>query len=82
MTIEEGSIGGFGSFVQQHMLDDGLLDSGKLRLRSLVLPDRFVEQGTPAGPVWGSRARAAGIVAAVMRALGAQRPVAVRAGAA
>lgn len=49
LTIEEGSIGGFGSFVQQHMLDAGLLDDGRVRLRSLVLPDRFIEHGTPEG---------------------------------
>ena len=49
ITIEEGSIGGFGSQVQQFMLDAGLLDSGRLRLRSMTLPDRFIEHGTPAG---------------------------------
>ena len=49
ITVEEGSIGGFGSQVQQFMLDAGLLDSGRLRLRSMTLPDRFIDQGTPAG---------------------------------
>ncbi len=49
ITIEEGSIGGFGSQVQQFMLDAGLLDSGRLRLRSMTLPDRFIDHGTPAG---------------------------------
>ena len=49
ITIEEGSIGGFGSQVQQFLLDAGLLDHGRLRLRSMVLPDRFLDQGTPVG---------------------------------
>ena len=49
ITIEEGAIGGFGSQVQQFLLDAGLLDRGRLRLRSMVLPDRFIEHGTPAG---------------------------------
>jgi 1-deoxy-D-xylulose-5-phosphate synthase len=49
ITIEEGAIGGFGSQVQQFLLEAGLLDHGRLRLRSMVLPDRFIEHGTPAG---------------------------------
>ncbi|MCX8100925.1 MAG: 1-deoxy-D-xylulose-5-phosphate synthase [Geminicoccaceae bacterium] len=49
ITIEEGSIGGFGSQVQQLLLEHGLLDSGRLKLRSMVLPDRFIDHGTPAG---------------------------------
>jgi 1-deoxy-D-xylulose-5-phosphate synthase len=49
VTIEEGTIGGFGAQVQQFLLNAGLLDHGRLRLRSMVLPDRFIEHGTPAG---------------------------------
>jgi 1-deoxy-D-xylulose-5-phosphate synthase len=49
ITIEEGAIGGFGSQVQQFLLEAGLLDHGRLRLRSMVLPDRFIEHGTPVG---------------------------------
>ena len=49
VTVEEGSIGGFGSQVQQFMLDAGLLDNGRLRLRSMTLPDRFIDHGTPVG---------------------------------
>ncbi|HYZ25764.1 MAG TPA: transketolase C-terminal domain-containing protein, partial [Geminicoccaceae bacterium] len=49
ITVEEGSVGGFGSHVQQSMLRAGLLDRGRLRLRSMVLPDRFIDHGTPAG---------------------------------
>jgi 1-deoxy-D-xylulose-5-phosphate synthase len=49
ITSEEGSIGGFGSQVQQLLLEEGLLDSGRLKLRSMILPDRFIDHGTPAG---------------------------------
>jgi 1-deoxy-D-xylulose-5-phosphate synthase len=84
VTIEESSIGGFGSFVQQHMLDAGLLDSGKLRLRSMVLPDRFVEQGTPAGQYQDAGLDEAAIVALVDKVLSEGRPAkaAARVGAA
>jgi 1-deoxy-D-xylulose-5-phosphate synthase len=49
ITIEEGSIGGFAAQVQQFVLQAGLLDRGQLRLRSMFLPDRFIDHGTPAG---------------------------------
>lgn len=45
ITIEEGSVGGFGSHVQSHMLDKGLLDQGNVKLRSMVIPDVWIEQG-------------------------------------
>ena len=84
ITIEEGSIGGFGSFVQQHMLDAGLLDSGKLRLRSMVLPDRFIEQGTPAGQYRDAGLDEQAILTLVDQVLGRGRPTkaAARAGVA
>jgi 1-deoxy-D-xylulose-5-phosphate synthase len=63
------------------MLDTGLLDSGRPRLRSLVLPDRFIDHGTPAGQYEEAGLNAGGIVAAAMRALGqpkaATRPAAL-----
>ena len=46
ITIEEGSIGGFGSFVMKALSDEGLLD-GALKMRSLVLPDVFIDQDKP-----------------------------------
>lgn len=45
LTIEEGSIGGFGSHVQNFLLNDGLLDNGTLKLRSMVIPDEWIEAG-------------------------------------
>ena len=47
ITIEEGAIGGFGSHVGQHLAESGLLD-GALRFRSMVLPDIFIDQASPA----------------------------------
>jgi 1-deoxy-D-xylulose-5-phosphate synthase len=45
LTIEEGSIGGFGSHVQQFLSEEGLLDRGTVRLRSMVIPDTWIEAG-------------------------------------
>ena len=46
MTIEEGSIGGFGSHVVNFLSKKGLLDAN-LKFRSLTLPDVFIDQDTP-----------------------------------
>jgi len=46
MTIEEGSIGGFGSHVVDFLSKKGLLDSN-LKFRSMTLPDTFIDQDTP-----------------------------------
>jgi len=45
LTIEEGSIGGFGSQVLQFLTDDGLLDNGTVKVRSMVIPDIWIEAG-------------------------------------
>ena len=46
ITIEEGSIGGFGSHVFHMLSEKGLLDKG-LKIRSMILPDQFIEHDTP-----------------------------------
>jgi 1-deoxy-D-xylulose-5-phosphate synthase len=46
ITIEEGSVGGFGSHVLQFLSEEGLLD-GDLKVRSLVMPDIFMDQAKP-----------------------------------
>jgi 1-deoxy-D-xylulose-5-phosphate synthase len=46
ITIEEGSIGGFGSHVAQLFSDRGVFDKG-LKFRSMTLPDLFLDQDTP-----------------------------------
>jgi 1-deoxy-D-xylulose-5-phosphate synthase len=45
ITIEEGSIGGFGSHVTQLLSDRGFFDKG-LKFRSMILPDKFLDQDT------------------------------------
>ncbi len=46
ITIEEGAVGGFGSHVMQFMAESGLMDTG-VKLRSMVLPDVFIDQNSP-----------------------------------
>ena len=46
VTIEEGSIGGFGSHVMQMLSERGVFDKG-LKMRSMILPDKFIDQDTP-----------------------------------
>jgi len=46
ITIEEGSIGGFGAMVLQHMAGEGLLDHG-LKVRTMALPDRLLDHDKP-----------------------------------
>ena len=46
LTIEEGSIGGFGSHVMKLLSDRGVFDKG-LKFRSMFLPDIFIDQDTP-----------------------------------
>ena len=46
ITIEEGSIGGFGSHVSQLLSERGVFDTG-LKFRSMILPDIFIDQDTP-----------------------------------
>ncbi len=46
VSIEEGSIGGFGSHVMQFLSDRGVFDKG-IKFRSMILPDIFIDQNTP-----------------------------------
>ena len=47
ITVEEGAVGGFGSHVAQLLADEGVFDQG-LKYRSMVLPDIFIDQASPA----------------------------------
>ena len=47
ITIEEGAVGGFGSHVAQLLAEEGAFDTG-LKYRSMVLPDIFIDQASPA----------------------------------
>ena len=46
ITLEEGSVGGFGSHVMQLLSERGVFDTG-LKFRSMILPDIFIDQDTP-----------------------------------
>jgi len=72
ITVEEGSIGGFGSHVLQALAEDGLLDGG-LKVRSMVLPDTFQNHDSPAAMYAKAGLDAAGIVAKVLEALAGGR---------
>ena len=74
ITIEEGSVGGFGSQVMQFLANEGLLDSG-LKIRSLVMPDIWMEQAKPEAMNAKAGLDRAGIVQTVFRALGHGRIV-------
>jgi len=69
VTIEEGALGGFGSHVMQLVSLEGLLD-GKLKLRTMVLPDAFIDQDKPEAMYAKAGLDANGIVAMVLAALG------------
>jgi 1-deoxy-D-xylulose-5-phosphate synthase len=80
IVVEEGAVGGFGAAVMHHLAARGLLD-GALRLRSMTLPDRFIDHGTPAGQIIEAGLSAKNIVATALQALGHEQtepaPVAV-----
>jgi 1-deoxy-D-xylulose-5-phosphate synthase len=69
VTVEEGSIGGFGSHVLGLLAEAGVLDGG-LRVRTLTLPDRYQEQDKPERMYAQAGLDAAGIVRTVFEALG------------
>jgi 1-deoxy-D-xylulose-5-phosphate synthase len=69
ITIEEGSIGGFGSYVLQTLADNAALENG-LKVRAMVLPDIFIDQDSPAAMYAKAGLDARGIVAKVFEALG------------
>jgi len=69
ITIEEGSIGGFGAFVLHHLAKVGRLDNG-LKIRTLTLPDTYIDQDTPANMYKQAGLDADAIVETVFKALG------------
>ena len=69
ITIEEGSVGGFGSAVLQHLAWKGLLDHG-LKIRPMTLPDRFIDHDSQAKQLIDAGLTARDIVDTALRALG------------
>jgi 1-deoxy-D-xylulose-5-phosphate synthase len=76
ITIEEGAIGGFATQVLTFLAGAGLLESG-LKIRPMTLPDRFIEQDSPAAQYDAAGLYARHFVEQALRALGhtaASRP--------
>ena len=69
VTIEEGAIGGFGAHVLHTLSEHGVLERA-LKVRSMLLPDLFIDQDSPAVMYARARLDAKGIVAKVFEALG------------
>jgi 1-deoxy-D-xylulose-5-phosphate synthase len=69
ITVEEGAIGGFGSHVLHHLAMNGLLENG-LKIRTMVLPDLFLEHDSPQAQYDLAGLNARHIVAMALSALG------------
>jgi len=69
ITIEEGSIGGFGSHVLDYLSNEGLLEGG-LKVRTMKLPDVFIDQGNPADMYKQAGLTSEDIVRTALHALG------------
>jgi 1-deoxy-D-xylulose-5-phosphate synthase len=73
VTIEEGAIGGFGTYVMQALAEHGMLDRGGLKVRMMVLPDTFIDQDSPNAMYAKAGLDSKGIVAKVFEALGREK---------
>lgn len=69
ITIEEGSTGGFGAMVLHHLASQGLLDNG-LKIRTLTMPDIYMDQMSPERMIEVAGLDKAGILATALSALG------------
>jgi len=81
ITIEEGSIGGFGDHVLHYLALNGLLDDGSTKVRPMVLPDKYFEAGTQAEQYEEAGLNARYIEATALKLLGREavlRPVSVK----
>ncbi len=74
ITVEEGSIGGFGSYVLKALSDNAALDNG-LKVRSMVLPDVFIDQDAPGAMYATAGLDAHGIAVKVFQALGREMKI-------
>ncbi len=78
ITVEEGAIGGFASHVLHHLADAGLLENG-LKVRPMVLPDRFIDHNSPSLQYDEAGLNARQIVEKAMGALGRTMSIAASA---
>lgn len=74
ITIEEGAVGGFGSHVLQFLSSDGLLDNG-VKVRSMMLPDFFVNHDSPAKQYETAALTSSSVVSTALTALGLDQAV-------
>ena len=75
LTIEEGAIGGFGAHVLHFLAEDGRLDKG-LKVRTMVLPDLFLDHDKPERMYAKAGLDAKAIVTKVMETLGRESELA------
>jgi 1-deoxy-D-xylulose-5-phosphate synthase len=80
ITIEEGSVGGFAAHVMKLLADEGAFDAG-LRIRPMLLPDRFIDHDRPEAQYAEAGLDAAAIVATALGALGIEAGQALGEGA-
>jgi 1-deoxy-D-xylulose-5-phosphate synthase len=73
ITVEQGATGGFGAHVLHYMAGAGLLDRG-LKIRTMTLPDRFIDHASPADMYADAGLTAGDIAACAMSALGLATP--------
>jgi 1-deoxy-D-xylulose-5-phosphate synthase len=78
VTVEHGAPGGFGAHVLHHLAAAGALDRG-LRIRTMTLPDRVIEQGSPAEMYADAGLSAGDIAATALAALGVAEVAPLRA---
>jgi 1-deoxy-D-xylulose-5-phosphate synthase len=69
VTVEQGSVGGFGAFVLHDLANDGLLD-GRCQVRTMTLPDRFIDQAAPDAMYADAGLTAIDIAATALQAAG------------
>ncbi|MDJ0615092.1 MAG: 1-deoxy-D-xylulose-5-phosphate synthase, partial [Rhizobiaceae bacterium] len=79
ISVEEGSVGGFGSHVAQYLTSVGALDEGNLRFRSIFMPDIYMDQASPDDMNGQAGLNRDGILKTVFEALGREINEAIRA---
>ncbi|EGF89287.1 1-deoxy-D-xylulose-5-phosphate synthase [Asticcacaulis biprosthecium C19] len=77
ITVEEGSVGGFGGFVLHYLAGEGALDNA-LKIRTLTLPDVYQDQDSQTNQYAEAGLDAAGIVLTAVRALGLEDVLAAK----
>ena len=79
VTVEQGSVGGFGAMVLHDLAKDGLLD-GALAVRTMTLPDRFIDQASPDAMYADAGLTATDIAATALQAAGVLRATLMKSG--